>query len=453
VLATPIGGLDADEAVWGLMARHFLDGELSTFFWGQSYGGTLETLLTMLVFAVAGPSILTLRLVPIVLFAVAALLVWRIGKRTVGEPAALIAALAFWLWPSYLVWKSTRAHGFYGAATVLALVIVLLALRLRARDSTLDLAALGLAVGVGWWQTPQIAFVAVPALAWLVWRRPAVVRGAWIVVPAAILGAAPWLAWNFDHGWESLQLPFEPGDNTYADHLRTFLYATLPSALGLRVPLSLDWLLGEIVSRILEILALGAFVWLLLRRRRRLELLLVIAALYPFLQSASPYSSLTVEPRYLVLLMPVSALLVAELVGRRTALAAGTLAALATLSAAGLAGMESARLPVPPVGGERVPEDIGPVLATLRAAGATRVLAHYSVAYRITFESDEAIIATPTGDAARYLPHRRLVLASRDPAYVFVAGSITDPGPRDLGARGYRLVEVGDWRVYLPRRA
>src|SRR5687767_7832504 len=36
VLTTPLGTLDADEAVWGLMARHALDGELSTFYWGQS---------------------------------------------------------------------------------------------------------------------------------------------------------------------------------------------------------------------------------------------------------------------------------------------------------------------------------------------------------------------------------------------------------------------------------
>lgn len=120
VLASPVGALDADEAVWGLMARHVLDGELTTFFWGQAYGGTQETLLTALVFAAAAPSVFALRVVPIAFFAVAAVLVWLVGRRVVSEPAARLAAVAFWIWPSYVVWKSTRAHGFYGAALVLA---------------------------------------------------------------------------------------------------------------------------------------------------------------------------------------------------------------------------------------------------------------------------------------------------------------------------------------------
>src|SRR6266536_3928616 len=115
VLRTPaIGYLDSDEAVPGLMARHFLHGELSTFYWGQSYGGTPEVTLLAAVFLVAGSSALTLRLVPMMLYALAAVVVWRIGRRTVGEPAATLAAALFWVWPAYFVWRSTREYGYYG---------------------------------------------------------------------------------------------------------------------------------------------------------------------------------------------------------------------------------------------------------------------------------------------------------------------------------------------------
>ena len=41
-----LGIPNADEAVVGLMARHVLDGELTTFYWGQAYGGSQEVLLT-----------------------------------------------------------------------------------------------------------------------------------------------------------------------------------------------------------------------------------------------------------------------------------------------------------------------------------------------------------------------------------------------------------------------
>src|SRR4051812_10652439 len=48
------GVLDSDEAIVGLMARHFLDGDWTTFYWGQAYGGSQEAMLTAAVFAVTG---------------------------------------------------------------------------------------------------------------------------------------------------------------------------------------------------------------------------------------------------------------------------------------------------------------------------------------------------------------------------------------------------------------
>src|SRR5215207_3042977 len=74
-LSTPLGALDADEAVRGLMARHALDGELSVFYWAQAYGGTHETALTAVTFAAVGSGTLVLKAVPIALYGAAAVLV------------------------------------------------------------------------------------------------------------------------------------------------------------------------------------------------------------------------------------------------------------------------------------------------------------------------------------------------------------------------------------------
>src|SRR6266571_2034124 len=123
-----LGALDGDEAVWGLMARRFLHGDLSVFFWHQGYGGTQETFLTAGVFWLFGSSVATLRIVPIALYAIAALLVWRVGRRTIGERAATVGALLFWVWPSYFVWRSVKEYGFYGAALLLGLSVMLLVL-------------------------------------------------------------------------------------------------------------------------------------------------------------------------------------------------------------------------------------------------------------------------------------------------------------------------------------
>jgi hypothetical protein len=274
-LTTPLGTLDADESVWGLMARHTLDGELSTFYWGQTYGGTHEVVLTAAVFAVAGTSTLALKLVPAALFAIAALLVWRVGRRTVGEPAATVAAALFWIWPSYAVWKSLRAHGFYGSAIVLSLLALLLVLRLRERPSRRDAALLGLALGLGWWATPQVALVAVPAVLWLVVVRRDALQRFWPVLPAAVLGALPWLVANVRHDWYSFD--YAPGGGTYLSRFRGFFTATLPMALDLRVPFALDWALGAVASGLLLLAALAWTAYLVARRRSRLGPLLAVA--------------------------------------------------------------------------------------------------------------------------------------------------------------------------------
>ena len=442
VLATPLGTLDADEAVWGLMARHALDGELSTFYWGQPYGGTHEVFLTAAVFAVAGSSTLALKLVPAALYAVAAVLVWRVGRRTVGEPAARIAAALFWIWPAYGVWKSVRAHGFYGSALVLSLLVLLLVLRLRDEPSRRDAAALGLVLGLGWWATPQFALVAAPAVLWLlVVRRDALLRF-WPALPAAVLGALPWLVANVRHDWYSFD--YAPGGGTYFSRFRGFFTATLPMALDLRVPFALDWALGPVLSGLLLLAVLGWVGFLVLRRRSRLGPLVPVALAFPFLYAASSFTWLVEEPRYLLLLMPVLALLLAEGL-RRPSVAAVALAIAFALSFTGLARMEGSFRYETRTGHMDVPDDLGPLLDALDARGVRTVRADYWVAERITFESRERIVA----NSHRYPPFTERVDASANPARVFVAGT-----PAELRARarllddGYERLEIGGFAVY-----
>jgi predicted membrane-bound mannosyltransferase len=86
LLRLPTGVLDGDEAIVGLMARHLLHHhEFTTFYWGQNYGGSLTAIVMAGVFSVFGSSTTTLKAVPIGMSAIAALLVWRLGRRTIGE--------------------------------------------------------------------------------------------------------------------------------------------------------------------------------------------------------------------------------------------------------------------------------------------------------------------------------------------------------------------------------
>jgi Dolichyl-phosphate-mannose-protein mannosyltransferase len=466
VLQSSLGVLDGDEAVWGLMARHALDGELTTFYWGQGYGGTQEVLLTAPLFSVFGTSVIAMRVVPITLAAVTAVLVWRIGRRTIGEPAAAIAAALFWVWPPYLIWKSDRAHGFYGSGLVLAALILLLVLRLVERRSRLDAALLGLVIGLAWWQTPQVVPIALPALVFLAVRKPRAYRDAWVAVPAALIGALPWIISNVQHDWWSFQV--DSGDTPYGARLRGFFSATFPMAIGLRIPFTSEWLFGRMLSALVYaglVIALAVVAWR--KRRENVSLLVAVAAAYPFLYAIAPATWLVDEPRYVVLLIPVVVLLLAQPLTtvRRGAPA---LAAAIAISSFVLLRLASSSEYEQRADGLFIPSDFKPLIAALDRRGIDRVFSSYWIAYRVDFETRERVIAAesmldtlreddgavvpqvPTRpDDIRYAPYDSTVRNAPNPAWVLLPGTADEMRNRPLLERaGYFRSRIGGFAVY-----
>ena len=451
ILASPLSTLESDEAVVGLMALRALDGDVPVFYWGGLYGGSQEALVTAAAFAVTGPQTLVLKLVSLAMFALAAVLLWRVGRRTVGEPAARIGASLFCIWPPFLVWWSTKARAFYGSGLAIGLAAILLVLRLRERDSKRDALLLGTVVGLGLWATLQSYLLIAPALAWLAWRRPLAYRLVPFALPGFVLGALPWLAWNVTHGWNAVIPRSVAGaDSSYLGRLGDFFTIVLPSWLGLRVPYSLEWMPNRPIGVALLALALAGFALLLLRRPQGLELLLLVGIAFPFLYAASSFTYWVAEPRYLVFLAPVPALLLGWCLARAglTFTVVGLAAALA-FSILGLNEIERQDYqPGPP--DAHGPADLEPVLETLERSGVDRVRANYWIAYRITFESDERVIASP--GFWRYQPYRDLVAADPSPGWVFVAGSPEERSKRrELLRSGYVRRPAGGFVVYLPR--
>jgi hypothetical protein len=85
-----------DDAIPLLMARHVLQGELSTILWNQPYNGTLDTYLLapgLLVGAAHGVFRAYEALCAMVLLLVVGRLAWRVGGEAAGWTAALLAAI------------------------------------------------------------------------------------------------------------------------------------------------------------------------------------------------------------------------------------------------------------------------------------------------------------------------------------------------------------------------
>jgi hypothetical protein len=267
-------------------------------------------------FLVFAPSWLALRIVPILLSAAAALLVWRVGRRTIGERAGLAAGAIFWIWPPYVLLTTTRA-GFYASNVFYCVLVMLLALRIVERPSRLRVGVFGLVLGLAYWETSQIVPIAVPVIAWTIWKAPRALRHIWIAAPLAVVGALPWLVWNVRHGFSSLDLLSYDVHSTYSHRLRIFLSPLLPMITGLRMPFTQTLTLPAPLTYLIYAALVVLFVYGFVKTRRtNASMLYLIAVVFPFLYALSAWTVESSDPRYLIVFTPVLTLLLAQLATR-----------------------------------------------------------------------------------------------------------------------------------------
>jgi hypothetical protein len=460
-----IGIPDSDEALVGLMVRHIIHGELPTFYYGQAFGGTQEDFLTVPGFVVFGSSWLALRIVPIALSAVAALLVWRVGRRTIGEPAAGIAGALFWIWPPFIIYKLTHQYGFYASDVVYSGLLLLLSLRIVEQPDRRRVGLFGLVFGLAVWQTIQIVPVAVPIVAWTVWKQPRALRQIWVAVPLALLGALPWIVWNLRHDWGSLSIPVD-ASTTYAHRLRLFFSPIVPMMLGLRAPFSQVGLLPGVLTTLVWAVLIGLFAFGAYRTRwRNVSLLYVVAAVFPFIYAINHLTFISYHPGYTVVLSPVLALLLAQLATNYwkgiVVLALALAVSVVTLHRMNTYNPGAANQPT------KAPRQLAPLISTLDRLGIDRVYADYWLAYVLAFDSKERIlaaqnefrdvtfrngIATPSDDLVPRIPaYERKVKASPRTAFVFFRQGLSSvPIVHRLEQHGYRRTVVGPFAVYSP---
>src|SRR6267143_362578 len=174
-----------------------------------------EPVAAGVLFLVLGPSVWLLKAVPLAFNAASMLLVWRIGKRTVGEPAARIGAVLLWIWSASFLWWAVKIDTYQAS----------------------------LFVALAFWANVQTAYIILPAF---VVHLGSVLRR-WSRLPftaaAFVVGAVPWIAFNARNHLSSLKPPPAGPGNTYISRLQGFFRFGLPEALGLRTPFTRRWVL------------------------------------------------------------------------------------------------------------------------------------------------------------------------------------------------------------------
>ena len=409
-----------------------------------------------------------LRVVPIALTAVTALLVWRVGRRTIGEPAAAVAGALIWVWPPFNLFQLTQMQSFYASDIFYCALLMLLALRILERPDRLRVGLFGLVLGLAFWQTSQIVPIAVPVIAWTVWKQPRALRQLGTAVVLALLGALPWIVWNAEHRWASLGVHTSLA--AYRHSLRLLASPILPMTLGLRSPFAATPVLPSVaVVTVIYAALLGLGLYGAVRTRQRpASLLYLVAGCFPFLYAIDRRTSFIEGwPQYTVVVTPVIALLLAQLASRRGRAVAllALAAAVSIVSVPRMEGWFHKPQPVP-----YAPRNFSPLIATLDSLDLDRVYADYWIAYRLTFATKERIVAVenqfdavsfrhghavlPSDPNVRYRPYEREVAAAAGHGFVFfrrTVGSV--PIVAQLVRHGYVRHPVGPFVVYAPGSA
>lgn len=269
---------NSDEATMGLAALHIARGDgFPVWFYGQAYMGTLEAYLAAPLVALAGPSVLVLRLPTLALYALFLLLSWRLTRRLGGDRwYALLVVAVLALGADRVVKNQLIAGGGYPelnpAGAALALLTVGLCVTGPGARSP-RWAAWGLIAGVLLWVDPLILPYVLTLGALLVaWRwRELAGRAGVVLAGALLLGAAPMLVDSLRHGRNPVAAVLAAGGTgaaaDWADRLYGGLVLGPPLAMGFCSPgRCATWQLWWAVA-FPVLLALAAFTaWHTLRR-------------------------------------------------------------------------------------------------------------------------------------------------------------------------------------------
>jgi hypothetical protein len=455
-------GITPDGTVYGSVALRLQQGaERLVFLPSQPYGGTLKSHLAAPLMSVMDPA-RAFALVSVAFYAAFVAGLHRLALRLHGERAALLAGLYAAFSPASLTRYSLNNDGTY--VEVLALGAWALWLVVRWADepdgrALLALAA-GLLLGVAFWcHIFAVIHLAVAGLAIVLFggRRSPRSLGAFAL--GALLGAAPALLWNAANGWQSFAY-LVPGTarGIGGDAVLRGLGSKLVSMvagdwpllmgydLGYEPPvdvllLGLGWL-GVGVAVVAVSVAAGAAART--RSRPLAVLLLFVATTLMVVAVALPH--VPGNPRYLVGLMSVLPVLIAEAFGR------GRRRIVLFVLIGGSALASLAQLP----GSARADARWRLFVAALQAEPVRFCYTDFHMATRINFLSGETVICcAKLGPVTTeyFLDYRSRVEAARQAALVPVnrtAAARLERRLRNLGVAWERR----DWMkpVLLPSR-
>lgn len=229
--------IDADEAIVGLMGKHFLEGfSVPVFYYGQHYMGSLEAILAGLSFSIFGISSLTLKLVP---FTFSLFLIWAIFVLTsniYGRAPAWIASVLCAFPAQILVDWGAKARGGFIEIVVLGALSTIFFLYWLESRSIKTLFICGLVLGVAWWWNNQIVFfvVALGVYGLFSLRKGEFIKVSSISLLSFFIGGLPFWLYNFKNNFISFKTFNETAGSKFLDQAQGFFTHSIPILAGVK---------------------------------------------------------------------------------------------------------------------------------------------------------------------------------------------------------------------------
>lgn len=300
-LKTSNFSIDADEAIVGLMGKHFIEGgNVSVFYYGQHYMGSLEAILAGLSFSTLGISSFTLKLVPFLFSIFFIWCVFVLTNRIYGRAPAWIAAILCAFPAQILVDWGAKARGGFIEIVVLGALSTILFLEWFETRKLKKLFLCGFILGVGWWWNNQIIFFVTALGIYGIFslKKNEFLKTGFTALTSFLIGGLPFWAYNIKHNFISFKTFSETAGGKFLTQAEGFFTHSIPMLAGVkRFYHDLDLIpYGSIALLVIVLLILYRVIK---DSKKGLILLLIFLATF-LIFSASSFGHLYKAPRYIL---------------------------------------------------------------------------------------------------------------------------------------------------------
>jgi len=236
--------LDSDEAIPMLMARHILAGERPVFWYGEDYGGSLDSFLIAGAYSLLGVSVTVARVVQSLEYLGAILFTYLLARRLVHERFAALSTAWLMALPTPLLSLFTTTALLYTIVMLLGSMLLFIGHKLlhESEESLILWLVFGALAGLAFWTFGILVIYLLPVGLLMLSRLR---RQLWphylLAVLAFFLFSSPWWIYNFTHNNAALRVIFESEpllDMPMSIRVLGFFCLGLPALFGFRYPWS-----------------------------------------------------------------------------------------------------------------------------------------------------------------------------------------------------------------------